>query len=55
MHLIPNWLVNLSRPWNQMYRAAWEAMTPRERRVTFFFDVAILIFLIAAVVVMERF
>lgn len=55
MNLIPDWLVNLSRPWNQMYREAWDAMTPRERRATFFFDVVILIFLITAVWLVERF
>ena len=52
---IPDWLVNLSRPWNQMYREAWDAMTPKERRATFFMDVAFGILMITLVYLAGRF
>lgn len=38
---LPDWIPQVTRPWNPAWRETWKAMTPDQRRASFLMDVVI--------------
>lgn len=47
---LPEWVPQVSRPYNHAYREVWDAMTPNDRRWSFVVDVLVVIGIIVLAV-----
>lgn len=52
---IPEWVPQVSRPFNPAYREVWDVMTPNERRASFLFDAFVVAIVFIALGAVEAF